>query len=75
MKRNEIVHKMHNEIEKIDLAIEQMQKICSQSSDSLNAQRAEYAINLLNLAKKNIQETLTDFDDEFDDNYVDSFTI
>lgn len=75
MKRNEIVHKMHNEIEKIDLAIEQMQKICNQSSESLSAQRAEYAINLLNLAKKNIQETLTDFDDEFDDNYVDTFTI
>ena len=67
MKRNEIVHKMHDEIEKINLAIQQMQKIYDRSPDSLNAQEVEYAIHLLTLARKDIQETLNAFDSEFDD--------
>ena len=75
MKRNEIVHKMHNEIEKINLAIEQMQNICNRCPDSLDAKQAEYAIHLLNLAKKDIQSTLNDFDAEYEDPYVETFAI
>ena len=75
MKRNEIVQKMHNEIEKINLAIEQMQKICNRCPDSVDAKQAEYAIHLLNLTKKDIQQTLNTFDAEFDDKFVDTFTI
>ena len=73
MKRNEIVHKMHDEIEKINLAIQQMQKIYNSNPDAFP--EAEYAIHLLNLTKKDIQQTLNAFDAEFDDKFVDTFTI
>ena len=75
MKRNEIVHKMHDEIKNINLAIEQMQKISNRAPDSLNAKEAEYAIQLLVLAKKDIQSTLNTFDAEADDKFVDTFAI
>ena len=75
MKRNEIVHKMHDEIKNINLAIEQMQKICNRCLDSVDAKQAEYAIHLLNLAKKDIQATLNHFDAEADDKFVDTFAI
>ena len=69
MKRNEMVHKMHNGIEKINLAIEQIQNICNRCPDSVDAKQAECAIHLLNLAKKDIQSTLNAFDAEVDDTY------
>lgn len=73
MKRNEIVHKMHDEIKNINLAIEQMQKIYNSNPDAFP--EAEYAIHLLNLAKKDIQATLNHFDAEADDKFVDTFAI
>ncbi|MFQ6724560.1 MAG: hypothetical protein ACLRFE_04450 [Clostridia bacterium] len=75
MKRNEIVHKMHDEIEKINLAIQQMQKIYDRSPNTSNAKEAEYAIHLLTLAKKDIQETLNAFDAEFEDPYIETFAV
>lgn len=75
MKRNEMVHKMHNEIEKINLAIEQLQKICNRCPDSVDAKQAEYAIHLLNLAKKDIQSTLNALDAEFEEPYVETFAV
>lgn len=73
MKRNEIVHKMHDEIKNINLAIDQMQKIYNSNPDAFP--EAEYAIHLLNLAKKDIQATLNHFDAEADDKFVDTFAI
>lgn len=75
MKRNEIVHKMHDEIDKINKAIQQMQKIYDRSPNTSNAKEAEYAIRLLTLAKKDIQETLNAFDSEFDDPYIETFAV
>lgn len=75
MKRNEMVHKMHNEIEKINLAIEQLQKICNRCPDSVDAKQAEYAIHLLNLTKKDIQSTLNALDAEFEEPYVETFAV
>ena len=73
MKRNEIVHKMHDEIKNINLAIDQMQKIYNSNPDAFP--EAEYAIHLLNLAKKDIQATLNAFDAEADDKFVDTFAV
>ena len=73
MKRNEIVHKMHDELEKINQAIEQMQKIYNSNPDAFP--EAEYAIHLLNLTKKDIQATLNHFEDELDDDYVETFAF
>ena len=75
MKRNEIVHKMHDELEKINLAIEKLQNICNRCPDSLDAKEAEYAMHLLNLTKKDIQATLNHFEDELDDDYVETFAV
>lgn len=75
MKRNEIVHKMHDELEKINQAIEKLQNICNRCPDSLDANDAEYAIHLLNLTKKDIQATLNHFEDELDDDYVETFAV
>ena len=75
MKRNEIVHKMHDELDKINKAIEKLQNISNRCPDSLDAKEAEYAIHLLNLTKKDIQATLNHFDDEFEDDYVETFAV
>ena len=75
MKRNEIAHKMHDELEKINQGIEKLQNICNRCPDSLDAKEAEYAIHLLNLTKKDIQAPLNAFDAEYEDDFVETFAV
>ena len=66
MDKNEIINKLNGEIGSINFVLNRLAKIYDRNPDSVNAQDASYAINVLTNVKNNITKISNEMKKEID---------